>query len=165
MTETKARTRKSPKKAVEPPPPPPPAISIFFGNYRFLSNFFDCPVRVDGIRYQNSEAAFQAHKTQDVRIRKQFGLLTPSVAKSQGRRLPLRPDWDAVKDDIMRTVLRAKFDQNPDLKKLLVETYPRHLEEGNTWGDTYWGTVGGSGMNMLGKLLMELREFYVRGEA
>lgn len=140
-------------------------ITVFFGSYRFLSNFFLCPVELDGIRYTSSEAAYQAQKTLDTRIRKQFALLTPAAAKGQGRRLPLRRDWEQVKDEAMRQVLKAKFDQNPDLQKLLLETRPRHLEEGNTWGDTYWGTVNGVGENRLGELLMELRETYAQAGA
>ena len=160
---TEPKTRKPKAKAPEPKPLPP--ILAFFGNHRFLSNFYLCPVTVEGIAFTCSEAAFQAQKTLDLRIRQQFAPLTPSASKSQGRCLRLRPDWDRVKDDVMRMVLKAKFDQNHDLRQLLIETAPRHLEEGNTWGDIYWGTVGGVGQNMLGKLLMELREFYVREAA
>jgi ribA/ribD-fused uncharacterized protein len=63
-----------------------------------------------------------------------------------------------VKDDIMREALRAKFTQHEDLRKILLETGDARLVE-HTTNDRYWGDGGdGSGLNMLGKLLMELRE-------
>ena len=36
--------------------------------------------------------------------------------------------------------------------------YDEHLEEGNTWGDTTWGTVNGIGENRLGRILMKVRK-------
>lgn len=58
----------------------------------------------------------------------------------------------------MREALRAKFTQNEDLKKILLETGDATLVE-HTANDNYWGDGGdGNGKNMLGKLLIELRE-------
>jgi ribA/ribD-fused uncharacterized protein len=58
----------------------------------------------------------------------------------------------------MREALRAKFTQNLDLKKILLETGDAILVE-YTKNDNHWGDSGdGSGKNMLGKLLMEVRE-------
>ncbi len=58
----------------------------------------------------------------------------------------------------MREALKAKFTQNEDLKNILLETGDAILVE-HTENDNYWGDGGdGNGKNMLGKLLMELRE-------
>jgi len=74
------------------------------------------------------------------------------------RKLPLRRDWESVKENIMRRALYAKFTQHPDLKKLLLSTGDAKLVE-HTERDSYWGDGGdGSGKNRLGYLLMELRE-------
>jgi len=76
-----------------------------------------------------------------------------------GRRrdLPFRADWDAVKDDVMRVALRAKFTQHPALRALLLGTGDAVLVE-HTRNDTYWADGGdGSGRNRLGELLVELR--------
>lgn len=40
-------------------------IDKFRGEYDFLSNFYSCQVTYNGESYLNSEAAFQAQKTQD----------------------------------------------------------------------------------------------------
>ena len=58
----------------------------------------------------------------------------------------------------MAEIVRAKFMQNPSLKLKLAATEDVHLEEGNAWGDTYWGVCDGIGENHLGKILMCLRE-------
>jgi len=84
---------------------------------------------------------------------------TPSMSAKLGRSrsLPLRADWEVVKEDVMRDALRAKFDQHPKLKALLLSTGDAELIE-HTRNDRYWADGGdGTGKNRLGILLMELR--------
>lgn len=131
-------------------------ISSFEGKYRFLSNFSNHPVTFDGLTYKNSEAAFHAQK--DPSRAKEFVNLNPSQAKRLGRRVKLRDDWEQVKDDIMFDIVMAKFQQHGDIREKLIETKGIDLEEGNTWGDKYWGTVDGKGKNKLGKILMRVRD-------
>lgn len=135
-------------------------IDSFTGRYEFLSNFFELPVVYDGIKYRNSEAAFQAQKTEDRSIRKEFADLPPNLAKRKGRHVTLRPDWDIIKDSVMYMVCRCKFEQNPVYLEKLLETGDAELVEGNTWGDTYWGVCNGVGENQLGKTLMRIRSEY-----
>ncbi|MCD8083009.1 MAG: NADAR family protein [Clostridiales bacterium] len=133
-------------------------INRFQDEYYFLSNFYPCEMEYNGIRYQNSEAAFQAQKCANRSDRMRFSNLNASEAKKLGRSVSLRPDWEEIKVGVMREVVRAKFRCNPDLKDKLIETSGEYLEEGNTWGDRIWGTVNGNGANLLGKILMDLRE-------
>ena len=94
------------------------------------------------------------------------GAKTPKLAAQLGRsrKLPLRRDWEAVKVDVMRQALRAKFTQRQELRELLLSTGDAKLVE-HTANDNYWGDGGdGSGQNMLGRLLMELRSA-LRAEA
>ena len=70
----------------------------------------------------------------------------------------LRKDWEQVKDDIMYEVVRAKFIQHPILAQQLLDTRDAELIEGNNWGDTYWGVCNGYGKNMLGRILMRVRD-------
>lgn len=134
------------------------AIRSFRGLYAFLSNFYASEVTYEGITYQNSEAAFQACKSLDNAERLKFANLDPSSAKRLGRRVALRADWEDVKYNIMKGVVKAKFEQNSDLADWLIATGDAYLEEGNTWGDRTWGTVNGVGKNYLGKILMEVRD-------
>jgi len=133
-------------------------INRFKGEYFYLSNFYEAPVEYDGILYQNNEAAFQAQKTLDVNVRKEFAKLGPADAKNKGLALKLRADWEQVKEQLMYEICKAKFEQNPELAFKLQMTGLRPLEEGNTWGDKEWGTVNGEGNNKLGKILMRIRD-------
>lgn len=60
----------------------------------------------------------------------------------------------------MESIVRAKFSQHPDLAEKLVSTGDMHLEEGNWWGDVFWGVdkKTGEGENHLGIILMRLRD-------
>lgn len=138
-------------------------IDSFRGYFYYLSNFYPCNVTVNGITYQNSEAAFQAQKCIRAEDRIRFANMTPKEAKRYGKKIPLRSDWEKVKLDIMRGVLIAKFSQNPDLRNSLVSTGDAELIEGNMWGDTYWGICDNKGENHLGELLMEVRTLYKEG--
>lgn len=132
----------------------PATISSFFGEYRFLSNFYPQNVILDGQVYPTVEHAYQAAKTLSEYWRiciRNAG--TPGQAKRMGRKVPMRPDWDAVKLQIMEKLLRQKFSE-PYLKKLLTETQPLKLIESNNWGDVFWGCCKGLGENHLGKILM-----------
>jgi len=112
-----------------------------------------------GIAYPTSEHAYQAAKTLNENSRMNISILgTPSEAKRYGKTVQLRADWDEVKLEIMAEIVRAKFIQNPTLREKLLATDDAILEEGNNWGDTYWGVCKGSGENNLGKVLMELRD-------
>lgn len=133
-------------------------ISSFRGEYAFLSNFYSAKVEFEGLIYFNSEAAFQAMKCKYYDDRIAFTKLDASQAKKKGRRISLRSDWELVKDDYMYKIVKAKFEQNSDLKQKLLDTRDSYLEEGNTWGDNYWGVCYGFGMNKLGKILMKVRD-------
>ena len=140
-------------------------IKSFTGKNFFLSNFYPCKVKdKDGLEFDSSEAYFQSRKTSDPIVRQKFVGLTPDESKRLGRRVTLRHDWEEIKDQVMTEVLEAKFSQNPDLSKLLVETGNALLVEGNTWGDKYWGVCKGEGKNRLGFLLMVLREKIIKEE-
>lgn len=153
-------------------------INRFRGKYNFLSNFYFSYIAYDfdslpfyrhdkierNIITITNEHFFQACKAYS--FSDHFKIVTspnPRTAKKRGRKVNLRSDWDVIKIDVMRYGLKMKFDQNPGLKKKLIDTYPMRLEEGNTWNDTIWGVdfYTGYGMNLLGKLLMELRDDYM----
>lgn len=142
-------------------------IDRFDGMYWFLSNFYPTPIEYEGLVYPSSEHAFQAAKTLSEKERLRFMRFdtSPAWAKSQGRLLTLRPDWEIVKNDIMLSILRIKF-ADPGLRKMLLETGTALLTEGNNWHDTYWGVCNGrcryphkdpDGLNTLGKLLERVR--------
>ena len=142
-------------------------IQSFRGEYEFLSNFYPAEVSYNGLTFQNNEAAFQAQKTLDPAEKAQFTTMQPADAKRKGRIVHLRADWERVKNGIMEEIVRAKFTQNPDLKKKLLATEDILLIEGNTWNDRYWGVDirSGNGQNHLGRILMKVRSELREDEA
>lgn len=133
-------------------------IDSFTNDFGFLSNFYEAPIYVDGIRYKSVEHAYQAHKTLDPDSRKLIReAKTPGIAKKLGKSVKLRPDWESVRIDLMRDFVRKKF-ENPFLRPLLLATEDAELVEKNTWHDTFWGVCNGQGQNWLGKILEEIRE-------
>jgi ribA/ribD-fused uncharacterized protein len=137
----------------------------FYGRrmpYFEFSNFYRAPLTIDGKVWKTSEHYYQAMKfdghPDHVEAVRQTD--TPMKAANMGRERhrPLRQDWEEVKDSVMYDALMAKFTQHEKLNKLLLETGDAILVE-HTKNDSYWGDGGdGSGKNMLGKLLMVLRD-------
>ncbi len=126
----------------------------------YLSNFAPYPIEIDGKVWPTSEHYFQAQKftgnphQESIRLAK-----SPMIAARLGRSRarPLRMDWDRVKDDAMRNAVLAKFTQHPDIRAQLLATGDEELIEATT-RDVYWGCgTSGTGKNMLGRILMEVR--------
>ena len=138
--------------------PAPRCIDRFRGEHAFLSNFHRHPFQWDGRIWTTAEAPFQASKTRDERMRERIrAASSPGEAKRLGRRADLRCEWEQIKDDVMHSVLVAKF-AVPELRDALLATGDAELVEGNTWGDAYWGVCGGRGRNQLGRTLMRIRD-------
>lgn len=149
----------------------PTAITSFRDSYAFLSNFYPSKART------TLEHFFQAAKTL-APAERAFVLAarTPAEAKRRGRQVTLRSNWDALKIDIMRELLYAKFAPHTPIAEKLLATGYSTLVEGNTWGDRFWGATPARthepeiavgtmlrweddlvGSNHLGILLMEVR--------
>ena len=126
--------------------------------YGEFSNFATFPLEIDGKTWPTSEHYFQAQKFAGTPHEEELRAIeSPMKVALAGRERhrPLRPDWEEVKDDVMRRALRAKFTQHDSHRELLL---------GTGESDSYWGDGGDrTGGNMLGKLLMELRT-ELRGE-
>jgi ribA/ribD-fused uncharacterized protein len=129
--------------------------------YGFFSNFSAHPIELGGKVWPTSEHYFQAMKFEGTSHEERVRLAaTPAEAARIGRdrSLPLRKDWEQIKDDVMRVALAAKFTQHRELMQQLLGTGEAQIIE-HTTNDAYWADGGdGTGRNMLGVLLMELRE-------
>lgn len=135
----------------------------FYEEYRpygEFSNFASYAILLKGKLWPTTEHYYQAQKYQDPDLEEMIRLAPSPMSAKDLTRLPQYPprvDWDTVKDDVMRDALRAKFTQYPHLRQLLLATGETPLAE-HTPNDHYWADGGdGSGQNMLGRLLMELR--------
>ncbi|TNV75277.1 hypothetical protein FGO68_gene17640 [Halteria grandinella] len=132
--------------------------------YGFMSNFYKAPIEMDGKIWPTTEHYFQAMKfptlpdyQEAIRKEKECSKIKKMGQNPDG----FREDWSAVKDQVMKDCLLAKFRQHPQLREELLMTGESYLVE-HTRNDTYWADGGdeGSGVkgkNMLGKLLGEVR--------
>jgi ribA/ribD-fused uncharacterized protein len=129
-------------------------------DYGWLSNSAPYAISLDSKMWYTAEHYFQAQKFHDVMVQRQI-LKTRSAAEiiriASNPKLRVRGDWDAVKLDFMETAVRTKFTQIPDLKMLLLGTGDAVLIQ--HCDDRYWGDGGdGTGRNLLGIILMEIRD-------
>jgi N-glycosidase YbiA len=136
--------------------------------YGCFSNFAAASFVLKGRRWPTSEHYFQAQKFAGTPREEEIRLArSPTIAARMGRsrRHRLRPDWEKVKDVVMREAVLAKFRQNADLRAILLGTGNTLLIE-HTERDSYWGDGGdGSGRNRLGEILMSVREELRRTES
>jgi N-glycosidase YbiA len=131
------------------------------GEYGCFSNFSRHHITLKGKVWLTAEHYFQAQKfagtEHEETIRR---AKTPMIAAEMGRdrKKPLRRDWEKIKDSIMREAVLTKFSQHQDLREFLLSTGDSKLVE-HTGNDRYWGDGGdGSGRNMLGRILMSVRD-------
>jgi len=134
-------------------------IDSFTGPYRFLSNFHYSPIDFKGWHFKTVEHAYQAAKTSDVKKSMRIATCSSAfLAKKMSKDVELRENWNEIKDKVMYTYVKLKFEQNKHLKEALFTTADAILIEGNYWHDYYWGFCNGKGQNKLGVILMRVRE-------
>jgi ribA/ribD-fused uncharacterized protein len=128
--------------------------------HREFSNFAPFAIDLDGERWPTVEHYYQAQKVSDPELRDKIRRAEkPIIAKSlaDGNKAAIRPDWDALKDDVMYRAVRRKFDLHRELRDLLLATGEEEIVEAVPH-DYYWG-VGrdGTGQNRLGKIIERIR--------
>jgi len=170
MNQTMTKTPQSGPKKPSNKPAPLDEIRFYRANekpFGAFSNLYQRPIEFEGLVYPTSEHAYQAGKASKPAVRDWIlSAPTPALAAMAAHGLyvwDVVPDWAQIKFDRMRDVLRAKFDQHPDLQELLLATGEARLVEAGTVSNAVnrlWGEVDGKGENMLGVMLMELRTAY-----
>lgn len=136
-------------------------IEEFQGEFRWLSNFVPAKIILDGVEFPSVEHAYVSAKCDDAEW-KMFcsdSSNTSADIKRKGRGIQLKDNWNDIKVNVMRECVTQKFNQEP-YRTLLIETGDEYIQEGNRWGDKFWGVYlkTGQGENNLGKLIMEIRE-------
>ena len=140
-------------------------MTIYFyttnDEYGEFSNFSKYGVELDGLWWKTTEHYFQAQKFKEKKDQEAVRRAnSPMLAARMGRdrKRKLRRDWESVKVNVMREAVLAKFTQHDDLRELLLSTGDAKIVE-HTERDDYWGDGGdGRGKNMLGRILMDVRE-------
>lgn len=129
--------------------------------YGAFSNFSRHPINLKGKTWPTTEHYFQAQKFAGTEHEEAVRLCEgPGASAKMGRRrdLPLRADWETVKEQVMKDALLQKIKEHPQIKELLLSTGDEEIVE-HTVNDSYWADGGdGSGKNRLGVLWMEIRK-------
>ena len=139
-------------------------ITEFKGEYHFLSNFYPWPIEFQGKMFPTLEHAYQAAKftAWPEVVQEILDCPTPGLTKylAHKHRAKVPPCWfDYVRELVMFSLLMQKFDKESALYDRLCATGPfTELIEGNTWNDTFWGVCNGEGDNVLGRMLMTIRD-------
>jgi ribA/ribD-fused uncharacterized protein len=131
----------------------------------YFSNFHELeePIVYGDLRFFSVEAFFQAMKTHDRIERYAISRMKPREAKDAGRMVKLREDWEEIKLDVMEYGLRKRFKMGTLDAGLLMDLEGEIVEWTTGWHDTVWGKCKcnahkGQGKNLLGILLMKIRD-------
>ncbi len=124
----------------------------------YMGNFYRSKIFLNGKWWNTVEHYYQAMKTvytdEQEMIR---SAKTPRIARDLGQTVTFRDHFDSDKYQVMKDAVLAKFVQHHNLREQLLATNDEILIEDSPV-DYYWGCgADGSGKNMLGKVLMEVR--------
>ena len=130
--------------------------------WKDFSNLAPYPIELEGRIWQSSEHYYQYKKFEKADpeyAQKILEAQTPKEVKVLSMQNDKRsPGWDEEKVTILKTAVIKKFASYQNLRDLLLSTGDEELIEANP-DDYFWGEgADGTGKNMMGKMLMEIRE-------
>lgn len=142
-------------------------VCFYERDFYVLSNFSAFKVKWKEIWFDTSEAAYHWEKFPDqpyIQAAIRNAISAHDAFKlAEVNRAFRRSDWDLVKLGVMQNILRAKLKQHEYVRRKLLATGGRLLVE-DSWRDSYWGWgPDRNGLNMLGRLWMQLREELMAG--
>ena len=147
----------------------------FYGELNPFSNFHPSPFKMNGISYPTSEHYIQSQKAKHYEDNDtEFAILccnSALEAKKLGHQITKSlntREWKEIAKDVCKQGIKEKFDQNTNLKLLLLSTNNQTLVEASAdkvWGtgiplkdDNCLNTDTWNGIGILGEILMELRQ-------
>lgn len=143
-------------------------MAIFFCDpvdkpYGCFSNFAAYSFTLDNLLWQTVEHFYQASKYEGTPY---LEIIQKAIDPKEAYRLSKqysehkRTDWKDVKLEYMKRGTLQKFIENPEIRKILLDTQDDTIIE-NCPNDDYWGQdANGIGENNMGKILMEVREYF-----
>jgi ribA/ribD-fused uncharacterized protein len=137
-----------------------------------LSNFAKTPMVVNGVEFACVEQMFHYIRLNNEMELAEYIKLTPNMglkmkAKAFKKRGVERSDWREIAVDVMRFCLNHKYQASAEFRKALADSGDRFIVEDesnrkkrpDSWGAVFdIGTNEYYGKNIMGRLLMELRE-------
>ena len=140
-------------------------IDSFSGKYEFLSMEYPCEIKYGNETYNNAFSLLYSFKTNNDNVKRKIAKLSSLKARQKVAKLTAADINESYEDDknkYLEITVRAKFDCNPEFKKLLIKTYPAKLINNLNYRDEWLGLRYGKGDNELGKLLTKLRLEYLK---
>ncbi len=128
--------------------------------YGMFSNFSDHGITVDNAFYPTVEHYYQACKFENEEYQERIRTCaSPKRASELGKSKEqvIKSNWNDIKIDVMTKSIRLKFEQNRQIREILLLTENKLLIENSPY-DNFWG-IGriGEGLNYLGTVLMRVR--------
>lgn len=141
-------------------------IKEFQGEFRWLSNFAPCKISLGDLTFPSVEHAYMSCKCEYPQW-KQFCVSEPSPGKVKkaSKTIKLVSNWELIKVPVMILCVTKKFNQEP-YKTKLINTGGEFIQEGNRWGDKFWGVDlhSNQGCNTLGTIIMSIRSSIIFNE-
>ena len=140
-----------------------------------FSNWHPSKFKIEGITFENAEQYMMCSKAMTMRdfetAKKILATSDPRTIKALGKEVKNFNSalWDSVKFNVVFSGCMAKFSQNENLKKALLDTGDKELCEASPY-DKIWGLGVDEqtakttppetwpGENLLGKVLMKVRD-------
>lgn len=138
------------------------------GEWGIFSNFGHTPILVEGVAFDTSERLFQLMKFKDAEAVKAiyYKKGNPKMAAKHWEKTHRRADWGKMIIDAMKFCLLQKYEQSEAFRQTLERSRGKIIVEDQTtftkknpdaWGVKLQG-CSFVGPNLLGRLLMELRD-------
>lgn len=141
------------------------------GEWGIFSNFASTPITVNGVEFYCAESLFQVMKFSDPEARRVIHSLRGQGLKMKAKHFEktcgVRSDWGEIIVDVLKFCLMNKYEQSQAFREelerskglFIVEDQSRFTKSADTYGAKL--TADGeeySGPNLMGRLLMELRD-------
>lgn len=145
------------------------AFSKVDEEWGILGNFARTPLLVDGVEFYAAESLFQVMKFSDPVARKTIHSLKGQGLKMKAKHFEktvgVRSDWGTILIDVLKFCLMTKYEQSEAFRTELARTGDLFIVEKNVHKkpDTYNAKLSDDGLtwsgpNLMGRLLMELRD-------
>ncbi len=132
-----------------------------------FGNFAPTPIIINGVTFKTSELLFQLMKFKEKEpILAVYNAKNPKMTAKHWEKTHRREDWGRMIADAMKFCLTQKYEQSEDFRKELERSNGKYIVEDqtsfpkktpDTWGVKQQGS-NFVGPNLLGRLLMELRD-------
>ncbi|MFF3211277.1 NADAR family protein [Streptomyces sp. NPDC002886] len=130
-----------------------------------LRNEYPAPVTIGNVTHASVTHAYWALSIAEPAVREAIAAAdTYNKARMLAREARLRDGWEQARTGFMTRLLRAKYDQHPELAEILLGTDDATLVYNDVDCDSaFWGDNSGRGRNWTGRLLELVRsELHMR---